>query len=105
MLYEVITHLVDGMAVRIVDTTFPSDPEILFEPALGGVVPVMVTPMAVNVENRHWRLDVMALPGFQENRVWAVLWLVMTGNFILLVLLQGYLLIISGQSVAVNLVV
>jgi len=96
-------HLVDGMAVRIVDTTFPSDPEILFEPALGGVVPVMVTPMAVNVENRHWRLDVMALPGFQENRVWAVLWLVMTGSFILLVLLQGYLLIISGQSVAVNL--
>jgi len=96
-------HLVDGMAVRVVDTTFPSDPEVLFEPALAGAVPTMVVPLAVNVENRHWRLDVMALASFQENRVWAVSWLVMTGSFVLLVLLQGYLLIISGQSVAVNL--
>ena len=96
-------HLVDGMAVRVVDTTFPSGPEVLFEPSLAGVVPMMVVPLAMNVENRRWRLDVLALPDFQKNRAWAVSWLVMTGSFILLVLMQGYLLIISGQSVAVNL--
>jgi len=97
------SHLIEGMAVRIVDMTFPSDPEVLFEPALSEAKPMLVSPLALRVENRQWRLEVMALPNFQENRHWAVLWLVMSGSFILLLLLHGYLLTISGQSVAVNL--
>jgi diguanylate cyclase (GGDEF)-like protein/PAS domain S-box-containing protein len=96
-------QLVAGMSARLVDMTHPSDPIELFEPQRAAGSPMLTVALPVPMENRHWRLEVMATSDFDEGRAWVVLWLVMGGSFILLGLLQGYLLVTSGQTVAVNL--
>ncbi len=96
-------HLADGMGARLVDVTVPSDPAVLFVSADIAAESPFDVSRAITVENRQWVLEIVAGPGFLGDRSWAVMWLVMSGSLVLLVLMQGYLLTVSGQSVAVNL--
>ncbi|QID17547.1 diguanylate cyclase [Nitrogeniibacter mangrovi] len=92
----------EGLAVRLEDATGGEPTPVLYASSPHAGAGAMSRTVDLRVENRRWQLTVTALPGFVAVGSRVVMWLVMVGTFVLVVLMDGYLLTVSGQRAAVQ---